>query len=192
MSLLELRHLRLSDIAGRVAVLMDPHVRKNISSVPALCDDAALTAYFTDIVEGRNPNRVEFVLTKPDSTVVAYDWLHKVDWPSRTCEIGMITIPRFRFGYGLIAMLKTYEFAFGTLNMRSVLNEVHDDNEMMTTTETMAGRAQLVAVQGQFTEGHIRNSIFWTETWAELLTRYGRFLAPASPHPARTGAQDDS
>ncbi|MFS8098609.1 GNAT family N-acetyltransferase [Lentzea alba] len=186
--LLELRHLKHSDIPGRVAAMADAEVRRNISSLPALYDEGALTAYFTDVVEGRNPHRIELVLTRPDGETVAYNYLLGVDWANRTCEIGMITLPSYRFGFGLIAMLKTYEHAFGTLNMRSVLNEVYSGNEMMSTGATITDRAQVVASSAQFTEGQIRDTYFWTETRAEFPVRFGRYFAqrPAAPSAPET------
>ncbi len=171
-----LRHLTEPDIPGRILVLNDLQVRRNISSLPVLYDQDALAGYFLDIVRGHNPSRIEFVLTKKDGTVTGYTYLLDVDHRGRICEIGLITVPRYRFGYGLVALLKTYEYAFGVLNMRSVLNEVYAGNGMMSNERTVIRRAQATAVAGQFTEGEIRDSHFWTETRHEFPRRFGDYL----------------
>jgi hypothetical protein len=171
-----LRHLGKQDIPRRIEALSDPMVHRNISGLPQLYDEGALTHYFMDIVEGRNPTRIEFVLSKHDGTVVGYTYLLGVDLPNRTCEIGMITLPRFRFGFGLVAMVKTYEYAFGVLNMRSVLNEVYDGNSMMSTSDLVTRRAQVTATAGQFTDGQVRDSYFWTETRTDFPVHFGRYL----------------
>jgi RimJ/RimL family protein N-acetyltransferase len=173
---LTLRHLAEPDIPERIQALRDPQVRRNISSLFALIDQGMLTKYFLDIVQGLDNSRLEFVLSKKDGTTVGYSYLRGMDLPGRTGRMGMIILPRYRFGYGLVAMLKTYEYAFGVLNMRGVTTEVYVDNRMMSTAETVTSRAQVTATATQFSEGEIHDSHFWIETRTEFPVRFGRYL----------------
>ncbi|MFD4635857.1 GNAT family N-acetyltransferase [Lentzea sp. NPDC058436] len=173
LDLVRIRHLRQPDIPGRVAAMSEPKARENIGSLPALYNASEKTAFFTGLVEGQDPERVELVVTKRDSTTVAYSQLSDIDWTHGTCEIVVLALPEFRFGFGLLALLKTYDFAFGTLNLRSVLNDVNDGNRMMSSREVLLGKAQVIMPNAHFTEGRVRDSFQWTETRAEIAARFG-------------------
>lgn len=185
LDLLTMRPLTVEDLPGRVNMMNDPQVLRNITSLPALYDDERLTAYFTELIGRTVPDRLEFVLTRPDGPVVAYTYLMGIDWPNRTCEIGMATVPCYRFGFGLVALLKTYEHAFGTLNMRSVMNEVYDGNQMMTGTDDLARRAEVRSSDAQFTNGQVRDTFVWTQTQADYPRYFGQFLNGAPSHADR-------
>lgn len=171
-----LRRLARDDIPRRIDAMLDPAVLRNISTMPVLCDRKLLEKFFVDIVEGRNGSRTEFVVENTSGVVVGYSYLLGIDLPARVCEIGLAIEPRFRFGYGFGAMIKTYEYAFGVLNMRSVLNEVYDVNTMMSSGSTTAGRAQVTAVNAHLTDGELGDNYFWTETRTDFTTRFSRYL----------------
>jgi RimJ/RimL family protein N-acetyltransferase len=163
-----LRHLREGDIPGRVAVLSDIQVRRNITSQTALMSEAELTRFFLDIVRGNNPSRIEFVLTGPDGDVLAYTYLEEIDYFNQTCEIGLIVLPEYRYGAGYLATLMTYQHAFAVLNMRSVLNQVFASNEMMVSVKWRESTGAVLSPRSNFTEGVIRDTYSWTEIREEF------------------------
>lgn len=178
--LVHMRPLARPDIPGRVAVLADPLVRRNISGLFALYDDRELTRFFVDIVDGHHPSRMEFVLCKKDGKVIGYTYLLGIDQPNRRCEIAMIILPEYRFGYGLAATVKTYDYAFGVLNIRCVLNEVHAENVMMANRDVHTTRAQAVGINAHFTEGRLGENYLWTETPESFHRHFGRYLSSDS------------
>ncbi|WP_405594718.1 GNAT family N-acetyltransferase [Streptomyces sp. NBC_01092] len=187
-----LRHLRESDIPGRIAALGDSQVRRNITNQPALVSEASLTQFFLDIVHGKNPTRIEFVVAKPDGTVLGYTYLMGFDYLNLTCEIAMLVLPRYRFGMGYAAMLLTYEHAFGVLNMRSVLNQVYASNEMMCSVKWRAASGAALSADSDFTEGKLRATYSWNQTREDFLRKYREPAGAADVVPTTNKSAEKS
>jgi RimJ/RimL family protein N-acetyltransferase len=164
---LTIRHFDHQDVDARVQLMTDRDFQRNLVDFAAVTSPEALREAQRRTIDEEYETKIVFVLETPAGSTVGYTWITSIDWVSHTCELSIALLPRYRRAYGLVALIRMYDYLYGEMNFDTVVNQVLADNEMLLSAQAADRRAQVRARQDSFTVGRFCDSLYWTQTRAE-------------------------
>ena len=164
---LTIRHFDHDDVDARVELMTDLDFQRNLVDFAAVTSAEALRAAQHRTIDEEYETKLVFVLATPAGSTVGYAWITSIDWVSHTCELSIALRPSYRRAYGLVALIRMYDYLYDEMNFETVVNQVLADNEMLLSAEVAERRAQVRSRQDSFTVGRFCDSLYWTQTRAE-------------------------
>lgn len=171
---LDVSHLEESDIPERITLLYDVAVRNNLNAITLAHSAEELTAAHRRALAAEHQTKRFFKLSLGDGGLIGYCWITEIDWVNQTCELSIAILPGFRVGYGFIGLLRMYDYLYDTLNVRVVVNQILDGNEMLRSRTSIAPLVQVESPLDSLTCGALRTAYYWTQNrdeHAELARR---------------------
>jgi RimJ/RimL family protein N-acetyltransferase len=164
MQVMTVRHFTEADIPARIDHLRDPSFQANLSDFTAsITDDDLAASQRRTIAEEQRTARI-FTICGPGGEVAGFAWISSIDWYSQCCELSLGVLPRYRGGPGALASAALHEYLLSELNMRVVVTQILDHNQMMQSAERVAARRQVICPLDSYTAGEWRAAYFWAHT----------------------------
>lgn len=165
MSRLVIRHFEPGDIDARTTLLMDRDFTRNFVQVGIVTPRDELRAAQLATIEEEFESKIIFVVGTPSGQTIGFTWITDIDWLNRTCELSIALLAEFRrAGYGLLALIETYDFLYREMNFAAVVNQVLAGNEMLLSGEAAEHARQVYCRHDSFTAGELRDSRYWSQT----------------------------
>jgi hypothetical protein len=161
-----IEHFEHEHIEDRISLLYDYHIQKNLNHLSMIFDKNKIREIHEDSIENQQSSKRYYVIKTNKNKIVGYCWISSIDWINRTCELSIGILPEFRIGYGLLALVKMYDYLYDQLNMKTVLNQILEGNELLRSKVSLNGLA-IKLEQDSFTAGKVRNAYMWTQTKEE-------------------------
>lgn len=168
MSIMTVRHFTEADIPIRIEHMRDPRFQANLSDFAASITDDDLAARQRRTMEEEHHTSRIFTICGPGGEVAGFAWISSIDWYSQCCELSFGVLPHYRGGLGALASAAVEGYLRSELNMRVVVNQVLDHNQMMQSAEVLATRRQVTCPLDSYTAGQWRAAYFWTSTEADI------------------------
>lgn len=159
-------HFEKENIEDRISLLYEYHVQKNLNHLSMMLDKDQIRKVHEDSIENKQDEKRYYVITTNENKTIGYCWISGIDWISRTCELSISIIPEYRVGYGMLALVKMYNYLYYQLNMRTVLNQILEGNELLRSRVSLNGLAFKIK-QDSFTDGVLRDAYIWSQTREE-------------------------
>ncbi|OIU69817.1 GNAT family N-acetyltransferase [Rossellomorea aquimaris] len=161
-----IEHFEHEHIEDRISLLYDYHIQKNLNHLSMQFDRNKIRELHEDSIENNQDSKRYYVIKTNKNKIVGYCWISSIDWINRTCELSIGILPEYRIGYGLLALVKMYDYLYDQLNMKTVLNQILEGNELLRSKVSLDGLA--IKIKGDsFTAGKVRNAYMWTQTKEE-------------------------
>jgi hypothetical protein len=161
-----IEHFEHEHIEDRISLLYDYHIQKNLNHLSMQFDKNKIREIHEDSIENKQNSKRYYVIKTNKNRIVGYCWISSIDWINRTCELSIGILPEYRIGYGLLALVKMYDYLYDQLNMKTVLNQILEGNELLRSKVSLNGLAIKIK-RDSFTAGKVRNAYMWTQTKQE-------------------------
>ncbi|WP_019240560.1 MULTISPECIES: GNAT family N-acetyltransferase [Bacillus] len=161
-------HLEESDIKNRMDLLYDYHVQKNLNHLSMLFDENQIKNIHLQGISHQQDIKRHYIIKTSLEQIVGYCWITSIDWINRTCELSISILPKYRIGYGYLALIEMYEYLYKYLNMKTITNQILEENELLRTESSIKEFA-LKGKYDSYTNGKYRISYKWTQTLEQHL-----------------------
>ena len=124
-----LREIRKADLPFCIEWLKDPEVTRFLSnSVKNVTEEEELR-WFKNIKSSKN-DIVFSIISTADNTYIGNCGLHKINWPEKTCEMGIFIGNRnfWNRGLGTSAIKLLMDFAINTVGIKKIRLLVYEYN----------------------------------------------------------------
>lgn len=159
-----IRHFTEADIPVRTELLSDSRYLSNLNDRALLTEDEQLAADQRATMETAQATERIFTICGRAGQVIGFVWITTIDWRSRSCELSIAMLPRYRrSSYGLVALRVAYDYLHGELNMRVVVNQVLKHNTMLHSPRALAANHQVVCPFDSYTVGQWRTACYWSQ-----------------------------
>jgi RimJ/RimL family protein N-acetyltransferase len=162
-----IRHFDHDDVDARVDLMTDSAFQRNLVHVAAVTPREELRAVQRRTIEEEYETKIIFVVATPSGTTIGYAWITGIDWVSRSCELSIALLPRYRRAYGLLALIHLYDFLYDDMNFETVVNQILVGNEMLMSAAAAQRTRQVECKRDSFTQGEFRDSQYWAQTREE-------------------------
>jgi RimJ/RimL family protein N-acetyltransferase len=160
---MRIRHFTEADIPVRAELLRDSKFQANLTDFAVSTDDATLTGgQLRTIREEHRTKRIFTICCEPSGQVAGFAWITSIDWRAQCCELSFAVLPRYRRGMGALAVSAAHEYLRRELNMRVIINQVLEHNQMMHSARTLAQQRQVRCALDSYTLGEWRTACYWT------------------------------
>ncbi|MEC5425422.1 GNAT family N-acetyltransferase [Virgibacillus sp. C22-A2] len=159
-------HLEEEDIDGRISLLYEFHVQQNLNHLSMTVDKSKLKDFYSDAVIEQQDNKRYYVIKTKSQKIIGYCWISDIDWINQSCELSISILPKYRIGFGFLAMVEMYNYLYNQLNMKSVINQILEGNNLLLKS---APKNALKRRMDSFTFGEYRASYLWNQTKEQYL-----------------------
>jgi|SRR5579859_6645432 len=173
MQVMTVRHFTEADIPARIKHMRDPSFQANLSDFATSITDESLAARQRRTIAQEQHTARIFTICGPGGEVAGFAWINPIDWYSQCCELSAGVLPPYRGGLGALAVAALYEYLLSELNIRVVVSQVLDHNQMMQSAELMAACRQVTCPLDSYTAGEWRAAHFWAFTEADARSYLG-------------------
>lgn len=156
-------HLEEEDIEERILLLFDYHVQKNLNHTSMLLNKDEIRKSHIDTINHGQEFKRYYVIKTSNQNIIGYCWITSVDWVEQTCELSISILPDFRIGYGMLALLEMYNYLYKYLNMRTIINQVLEGNQLLRSEDSL-NKKSIKSRYDSFTFGKYRSAFTWTQT----------------------------
>lgn len=159
------RHFTEDDVPLRVALLRDGRFQANLNDRAVVTGDDELTAaQLATLRDGQDDERV-YTACGRDGQPIGFLWITTIDWRSRTCELSIAMLPRYRLSsYGPVALRVIQEHLHDELGMRVIVNQVLAHNTMLHSATALAANRTVECAHDSWTVGEWRTACYWSQT----------------------------
>jgi RimJ/RimL family protein N-acetyltransferase len=162
---LYLRPLEISDLERCQRWFNDPDVRRFLSSVRPLSQEAERTFLEEAARRASGPDAdlIMAIVLKKDDRHIGNAGLHHIHMVDRHAEFGIVIGEKdfWQKGYGQEATRLVVDYGFNTLNLHRVYLRVHDDNpRAMAAYEKVGFRREGVFRQALYRHGKYHDVVF--------------------------------
>lgn len=185
-----------TDIVPRYRLFQDRPVQENILPLNFLLTEEELIRRDTRIIADGQRQRIIFVVETDRGTPIGYIWAYPVDWRSRWAEVALAIAPRYRLGYGALALVQMVAFLFDELDLHTVVHQIYEGNTLMQQDQQIRRLATLVQQAEVWSGGRYRSSFLWSQTRAQfqwdratMLGEVADHAAPGAPEAGQGGTQ---
>lgn len=154
-------HLEQEDIDGRISLLYDFHVQQNLNHLSMMVDQSEIKEFYSNAVKEQQDNKRYYVIRTKNREIIGYCWITEIDWINRSCELSISILPKYRIGFGFLAMIEMYNYLYFHLHMKSVINQVLEGNTLLLKNTP---KSAIKRRMDSFTFGIYRKSYLWNQT----------------------------
>lgn len=177
MPLVTIRHFTDADIPLRTELLREPRFQANLTDFAVSTADERLAAKQAQTIREGQQSRRFFALCGPQGQVVGFAWITSIDWRNQCCELSFGVFPRYRGGFGALAVDAAHDYLRAELNMRVIVNQVLDHNRMLHSEESLASHRSVRCEFDSYTVGRWRTACYWTFTEDDVRANRERMRA---------------
>jgi len=164
MSIMTVRHFTESDIPARTELLREAEFQANLTDFAVAAEDAELAASQLRTIREEHRTKRMFTICGPRRQVAGFAWITSIDWRAQCCELSFAVLPRYRGGMGAFAIGAVHDYLRSELNMRVIVNQVLEHNQMMHSARDLAAQRQVRCDLDSYTRGKWRTACYWTYT----------------------------
>jgi len=164
MRALTVRHFTEADVPLRTAVLREQRFGSNLTDWALVADVEEVQAHQRRLLARAQETVRIYCACRGDGEVVGFLWITDVDWRAQTCELSVAMLPRYRVGFGTLAVIAAQHHLYGELNIRVVVHRVLEHNTMLNSRDRLATTSQVRCDHDSYTVGEFRTALMWTQT----------------------------
>lgn len=161
-------HLEENDVNGRMELLYDYHVQKNLNHLSMLYDETQIKEIHLQSIFHQQDSKRHYIIKTHSEKIVGYCWITAIDWLNSSCELSISILPKYRIGYGYLALIEMYEYLYKNLNIKTIINQILEGNELLRSETSIIDFA-LKSEYDSYTSGMYRSSYIWTQTLEQHL-----------------------
>lgn len=162
-------HFEKENIEERITLLSDFHVQKNLNHTSMLMSKEELRNMSLERIKNDQNWLRFYVMKSPKKQIIGYCWISSIDWIEQSCELSISIFPQYRVGYGLLALLEMYEYLYQHLNMKTIVNQTLEDNNLLLASNSSIKENAIKSDFDSYTFGTYRSSFLWTQTINEYM-----------------------
>lgn len=156
-------HLEENDVKGRMDLLYDYHVQKNLNHISMLLNETQIKESHLQCILHQQDSKRYYIIKTHSEKIVGYCWISSIDWINSSCELSISILPQYRIGYGYLALIEMYEYIYKHLNIKTIINQILEGNELLRS-ETSIKDFAVKSEYDSYTAGKYRSSYIWTQT----------------------------